>query len=167
MKTASNTAKVLPVEPIEPAAPNGVVIAGQMIEVGQNHLLPPFAALLAAVEKMALVAAGGCAQRAGDEEACVATAYRALYDFFRALLPSASHEGIDGLTYSVSLLLVGEAIETSRVVVAGPARTGRSERPEARGERPEARGERPEARSEIQSSAFLLPPSSFTTGRPL
>jgi hypothetical protein len=92
----------------------GVVIAGRLVEVGQSHLLGPFVDLLGAIDLVASAATGPNAP--GAEERALEAAYRSLFQFFRALLPSAGSEALEGLTYSTSLLLVGEAVEASRVV---------------------------------------------------
>jgi len=121
MSCNQNKTTVLAVEPVKQsrrAAGHGIVIGGRMVEVSQDHLLEPLVHLLTSVEQMATVASLG--KDGPNEEACVRTAYRSLYLFFHTLLPSASHQVIDGLTYSVSLLLVGEAIEVGRHVVGPP-----------------------------------------------
>jgi len=151
MQSDPNRPTVLTVERAEPASADGIVIGGHLIEVSQNHLLEPFLSLLASVEGLASAAANG-GQGGPNEEICVRAVYCSLYQFFHTLLPSASHQAIDGLTYSASLLLVGEAIEAGRIVAA-PLR-------------PAAIAERHATREEIHSSSsFILPPSSFSAGR--
>jgi hypothetical protein len=122
MEAAPNQARVVPVERAEPTGADGIVLGGQLIEVVQNHLLEPFVGLLAAIEGLATVAATG-GQGGPGEEASVRALYRSLYHFFHTLLPSAGHPAIDGLTYSAALLMVGEAIEAARIVVAPSNRT--------------------------------------------
>jgi hypothetical protein len=138
----ANGARVAAIDRIVPPATDVIVLAGRTVVTNQNHLLEPFVGLLTSVEEMATLAAGGI-PAGPDEAACIRTAYRALYCFFHVLLPSAGHEVIDGLTYSVALLLVAEAIEVNRVVVP----TG-GERSDARGQRQEAGSEKSEARSQ-------------------
>lgn len=117
MKTDRSRATVLALDPAAPPSSDGLVLGGRLMEVSQSHLLEPFAAVLASVEEIATLGAGGSVGNGPNEESCVRAAYRSLYEFFHALLPSANHDAIDGLTYSVALLLVREAIETGRVVV--------------------------------------------------
>jgi hypothetical protein len=129
MDCPSDRAKVVAVERIAPAPADGVLIGGRLVPTGQDQLLEPFVNLLGAVEDLASLAGAGVPAGA-TEESVIRAAYRSLFHFFRTLLPSAGHEAIDGLTYSVSLLLVGEAIEAGRGVMAAPP-----SRAEVRGER--------------------------------
>lgn len=122
MKSDPRPAGVVSIARGEPAATEGICIDGRVIEVSQNHLLEPFLDLVRSVERIAAMAAG--AEDGSGEHACLEETYRSLYTFFQVLLPSASHDVIDGLTYSVSLLLVGEAIEASRIVAPGPVVAG-------------------------------------------
>jgi len=114
-------ARIVPVRPAEKQADCCLVLGGRRIEVSQHQLLEPFAQLLESVEQVASVA--GRAASASETKDHLRRAYRGLYEFFRALLPSASHEALDGLTYSVALLLVGEAIEAGGKVAAVRPRT--------------------------------------------
>lgn len=91
-----------------------LVIDGQLVPVGQEHLLEPFGELVVAIDALAQTATDQTVS--GDERTCLEQTYRVLARFFKALLPSASAEAIDGLAYSVSLLLVGEAIEAAGMV---------------------------------------------------
>jgi hypothetical protein len=129
MDCPSDRAKVVAVDRIAPAPADGVLIGGRLVPTGQDQLLEPFVNLLGAVEDLASLAGAGVPAGA-TEECVIRAAYRSLFHFFRTLLPSAGHEAIDGLTYSVALLLVGEAIEAGRGVMAGPP-----SRAEVRGER--------------------------------
>jgi len=115
MEQDQNLARIVPAEWAKPAPLDAVVIGGKTIEVSQNHLLEPFVGLLGTMERLASVAGQG-GQGGADEETCVRAVFCSLYSFFQTLLPSASGEAIDGLTYAVSLLLVGEAIEANRNV---------------------------------------------------
>jgi hypothetical protein len=106
--------RVVAVEPAAPSSEDVVLsIDGQPVETAQSHLLAPFAALLAALDRLGDCGAGS---PPGGERTAVEGLYRALYGFFQTLLPSARHDAIDGLAYSAALLLVGEAIEAASVV---------------------------------------------------
>jgi hypothetical protein len=151
MNPPPDEARVLDVASAATPPADGIVLAGRLIEIAQPHLLEPFADLLASIEALASVAAQG--RPAGpNEEAAVRAIYRSLYRFFHTLLPSASHPAIDGLTYSVALLLVGEAIEAVRNVVTPPKAASRENKETACG------------KGSI-SSSFRLHPSSLPTGR--
>jgi len=113
------------VRSVEPSAANGVVVGGKMILVSQNHLLEPFLGLVASAENLASLASGGC--DGASEANGVRAMYCSLYRFFAALLPSASDEVVGDLSYSVALLLVGEAIEANQTVIADwPGASGRN-----------------------------------------
>jgi len=112
-----SSARVVPVEASGDTGADFLTIDGRATTLAQDHLLAPFARLLAAVDGLV------GAPFDGDEEERVREMYGALYDFFHALLPSASHAALDPLSYSVALLLVGEAIEAARVVADGPVGT--------------------------------------------
>jgi len=144
MERDPNVARVLAVGSVQPATQDVIVTGGQTYEIGQSHLLEPFVGLLGSLERLASAIPCGAANNP-NEEACVRAAYNSLYCFFETLLPSACHETIDGLTYSVCLLLVGEAIEASRVVVPLPVSA--------------ASGESQKAGSQLRPSSF--PPARF------
>jgi len=121
MECTPDRVNVVAVDRVAPAIADGVVVGGQLVSTGQDQLLGPFVGVLRAIENLASLA-GADAPGGATEESAIRTAYRSLFLFFRALLPSAGHEAIEGLTYSTSLLLVGEAIEAGRGVVAAPSR---------------------------------------------
>ena len=127
MKSTPIPALVFGVERVEPTG-SGIVIGGQLSEVNQTHLLEPLLGLLESVETLASVGAHG-GQGGPNEENAIRSAYRALYQFFHALLPSASHQALDGLSYSTALLLVGEAIEAGRIVLPSPSPPSRAAMP--------------------------------------
>lgn len=80
----------------------------------QGHLIEPFERLLTSLDQ--LVESGAAGSPIPGERACVEDTGRSLFSFFQALLPTASGDALEDLTYSVALLLLGEAIEANRVV---------------------------------------------------
>ena len=126
MSISQQPLRVVPVSPDAPSTEDSSVLSidGRPVETAQGHLLPPFASLLAALDRLGDCGSGSPAD---GERAAVEDLYRALYRFFQTLLPSARHDAIDGLAYSAALLLVGEAIEAASVVQpadAPPAAAG-------------------------------------------
>ena len=119
MKSDDCERRVLTVPRVECGGAEGVSIGGRLAEIGQSHLLGPFLDLVEAVERTADVAGGD--EASGGEQTCIERLYRSLFAFFSALCPSANEELVHSLTYSVALLLVGEAIEVSHIVAPGPA----------------------------------------------
>ncbi len=107
---------VLSAAPAAAPPADALLLGGLVVEVSQSHLLEPFAALLRAIGQLADAGAPCPPESPDRESAAVRALYVALDGFFRALLPSASAETREPLTYSVALLLVGEAVEAARAV---------------------------------------------------
>jgi hypothetical protein len=120
MALPSCNAVVAPVDAPPRPSPNRVFLGDCEMPVAQDHLLEPFTGVLAAIDQLASLPAAV----PESEKTLLGNLYAAFYRFFKALLPSARHEVLHDLTYSVSLFLVGEAIEANRGVLDSPRSVG-------------------------------------------